>query len=186
MKRIILFLCCSVATVLLYGCGPMQMPMPVRLDDEGQKNLDQSWDKALTPVNRFDHPTLLDAFLLTQAYQVGVDKLSFHSEKNVELGTVIMDIEYDRRKPDGDRFEVKLVDPAGKLLREETYYREEVVRANDELFKQDSDLQRAVAEGRATPAQVKELAALQARIDAVTAIFPKDDPNALKVKEKQP
>ena len=186
MKRFVAMLCCCAAIAVPCGCGPMQMPMPVRLDDEGQKNITKSWDQALTPVGRFDHPGLLDAFLVTQAYQVGVDKLSFHSEKKVALGTVIMDIEYDQRKPDGDRFEVKLVDPAGQLLREETYYREEVERANDELFRQANELRRKAADGRATPAEIKELAALQARIDAVTAVFPKDEKHDPKAEAKKP
>jgi hypothetical protein len=185
MKRLMSLLCCGVATALLYGCGPMQMPMPVRLDDAGQKSLDQNWDEALTPVERFDHPALLDAFLLTQAYQVGVDKLSFRSEKKVALGTVVMEIAYDRLKPGEDRFEVKLFDPVGKLLREERYSRQEVEGANHDLFVRERDLETIVNGGRATPAEVKELAALQARINAVAAVFPKDDKNAPKGEEKK-
>jgi hypothetical protein len=185
MKRLLPLLCCCVATATLYGCGPMQMPMPVRLDADGQKNLDQSWDKALTPVERFNHPALLDAFLLTQAYQVGVDKLTFHSEKKVALGTVVMEIEYDRLKPDEDRFEVKIYDPMRNLLRQETYSRKEVEDANHDLFVRADGLQKVVNNGGATPAEVKELAALQARMDAVTAVFPKDDKNAPEGKEKK-
>ncbi len=183
MKRLFSLYGCCLATVLLYGCGPMQMPMPVRLDDEGQKNLDQSWDKALTPVGRFDHPTLLDAFLLTQAYQVGVDKLSFRSEKKVAVGTVVMEIEYDRLKPGEDRFEVKLYDLAGKLLREELYNRQEVEGANQDLLVRPKFLQQAVNDGRATPAEVKELAALQARMDVVAAVFSKDEQKAPEGKD---
>jgi|SRR5665213_1292121 len=183
MKRFLSLLCCGVATVLLYGCGPMQMPMPVRLDDEGQKNLDQNWDEALTPVGRFNHPALLDAFLLTQAYQIGVDKLSFRSEKKVSLGTVVMEIEYDRLKPGEDRFEVKIYDLVGKLLREERYGRKEVEDANHDLFVRERDLETIVKRGGATPAEVKELAALQARMEAVAAVFPKDDKNAPEGKD---
>ena len=112
----------------------MQMPMPVRLDADGQKNLDQSWDKALTPVERFDHPALLDVFLLTQAYQVGVDKLSFRSEKKVAVGTVVMEIEYDRLKPDEDRFEVKIYDPAGRCSGKRGTDRKEVEDAYTRTF----------------------------------------------------
>jgi hypothetical protein len=185
MKRLMSLLCCGMVTALLYGCGPMQMPMPVRLDDEGQKSLDQNWDEALTPVKRFDHPAMLDAFLLTQAYQIGVDKLSFRSEKKVALGTVVMEIEYDRLKPGEDRFEVKIYDPVGNLLREEKYDRKEVEDANHDLFVRTNDLQKVINNGGATPAEVKELAALQARMDAVTAVFPKDDKNAPKGEEKK-
>jgi hypothetical protein len=163
----------------------MQMPMPVRLGDDSQKDLDQSWDKALTPVERFDHPALLDAFLLTQAYQVGVDKLTFRSEKKVAVGTVVMEIEYDRLKPHEDRFEVKIYDPVGNLLREERYDRKEVEDANHDLFVRINDLQKIVNGGGATPAEVKELTALKARMDAVTAVFPKDEKNAAEGKEKK-
>jgi hypothetical protein len=155
----------------------MQMPMPVRLGDDSQKDLDQSWNKALTPIERFDHPALLDAFLLTQAYQVGVDKLTFRSEKKVAMGRVVMEIEYDRLKPDEDRFEVKIYDLVGKLLREERYGRKEVEDANHDLFRRANDLQTIVNDGRATPAEVKELTALQSRMDAVAAVFPKDEKN---------
>jgi hypothetical protein len=185
MKRLMPLLYCCVATALLYGCGPMQMPMPVRLNDEDQKKSEQSWDKALTPVERFNHPALLDAFLLTQAYQLGVDKLTFHSEKKVAVGTVVMEIEYDRLKPGEDRFEVKIYDLAGKLLRQERYNRQEVEGANHDLFVRLDDLQRNVNNGRATPAEVKELAALQARMDAVTAVFPKNEKDSPKGKEEK-
>ncbi len=96
----------------------MQMPMAVRVGADAQKKIDQTWDKALTPVHRFDHQGLLDFFFLTQAYQAGVNKLTFRSEKKVSLGMVVMEIEYDRLKPDEDRFEAKLYDPAGNLLRQ--------------------------------------------------------------------
>ena len=132
MKRHLL-LGCFVAAVALCGCGPMQMPMPVRLNEEEQKNIDQAWDKALTPVDRLDHVAMLDAFLITHAYQVGVDKLTFHSEKKVAAGMVVMDIQYDRLKPGDDRFEVRVYDPSQKLLRQETYYRQEVEGAYQEL-----------------------------------------------------
>jgi hypothetical protein len=163
----------------------MQMPMPVRLGDDSQKDLDQSWNKALTPIERFDHPALLDAFLLTQAYQVGVDKLTFRSEKKVAMGRVVMEIEYDRLKPDEDRFEVKIYDLVGKLLREERYGRKEVEDANHDLFVREKHLEITVKGGGATPAEIKELAALQARMDAVTAVFPKDEKNAPEGKEEK-
>jgi hypothetical protein len=174
MKRLMTFVC-GVASIMLYGCGPMQMPMPVRLDAEGQKNIRESWDKALTPIDHFDHSALLDVFLLTQAYQVGVDKLSFRSEKKVALGRVVMEIEYDQLKPKEDRFEVKILDSAGKVLREEKYNRGEVERANEDLFKRADDLHKLANNGGLNPEQTKELAALQARIDVVTAVFPKDE-----------
>src|SRR6516165_6213306 len=125
MKRLLFLLVCAAAAGLV-GCGPMRMPMPPRLDDQSQQSIDQSWDKVLTPVDHLKHQPLLDFLLVSQAYQLGVDKLTFHSEKKVKAGTVVMDIDFDRLKPDKDRFEVKVYDPARKLLRQETYGRKEI------------------------------------------------------------
>jgi hypothetical protein len=178
MKTLMPCLCGCAVVFLMYGCGPMQMPMPVRLDANAQKNIDQTWDKALTPVGRFDHQGLLDFFLLTQAYQAGVDKLTFRSEKKVALGMVVMEIEYDRLKPDEDRFEAKLYDPAGNLLRQERYSRQEVEGSNRDLLVRTNDLENKIDDGHGTPAEVKELAALKARIDAVMAICSKEEKDA--------
>jgi hypothetical protein len=184
MKRLLLLGCCAAATVFC-GCGPMQMPMPVRLDDKAQKKIDESWDKALTPLDRFDHAAMLDAFLLSHAYQLGVDKLTFHSEKKVAAGTVVMDIQYERLGGQ-DRFEVKIYDPAQKLLRQETYYREEVESAYQDLFVRCAVLEQVERDGHATPEQQKELAALKARMDAVAAVFPEDKKPDAKEEDKKP
>jgi hypothetical protein len=186
MKRLAFALSYCIATFVLFGCGPMQMPMPVRMDDEGQKKVDQSWDEALTPVKRFDHPGMLDLFLVTQAYQIGVDKLTFHSEKKVALGTVVMEIEYDRLKPAEDRFDVKIIDPAGRLLRLEQYNRKEVEDAYKDLFVKPDAIRNSSNSAALTPQQQQELAALQARIDAVTALFPKDEKKAPEGEAKKP
>jgi hypothetical protein len=171
MNHLRSLLCLCIAAALA-GCGPMQIPMPVRLDDEQQKKINESWDKALTPVGRLDHPSLLDVMLSTQAYHFGVDKLTFRSEKRVTAGTVVMEIEYDRRLPGQDRFEVKLYDVPGQLVRQEIYGRQEINDAYAELFVRYAQLQQAVDAGNATPADVNDLARIQARRDAVAAIFP--------------
>jgi hypothetical protein len=147
----------------------MQVPMPIRLDAEGQKNTDQSWDKALSPVDLLDH---LDVFLCTQAYQAGVDKLAFRSEKKFAVGTVVMEIAYDRLKPDEDRFEVKVYDPKEKLLRHEVYRRKEIEAAYRALFVEHEQLRQAVDAGRATPEQIRLLAGLKARRKVVESLFP--------------
>ena len=48
------------------GCGPLQTPLPPRLDDEGQKTVDQAWDNTLSEANRFDKQTLLDILMCTR------------------------------------------------------------------------------------------------------------------------
>jgi hypothetical protein len=173
MNRFLLLLCCCVAVTSLCGCGPLTAPMPVRLDPESQKSIDESWEKALTPVDRLAHQPLLDALLASQAYQVGVDKLTFRSEKKVKAGTVVMEIAFDRARPDADRFEVTVYDPAGKLLRKESYDRKEVERTYDDLYRRHEELRRKVDGGKATPEEVKRLAELKARWDAVNALFPR-------------
>ncbi len=129
-----ILLCCCGLGLGLPGCGPMQMPMVQRLDKESQRNADQAWDQALSPLTRFDHQALLDALMISQAYQLGVDKLTFRSEKRFSGGTVIMEIAYDRAAPAKDEFKVTAVDPQGRLLRQESYSRNEVEGTYKELF----------------------------------------------------
>jgi hypothetical protein len=186
MKRMLFLVCSCAATAALWGCGPMQTVMPVRLDGDGQEKVDEAWDKALTPINHIDHSTMLDAFLVSHAYQVGVDKLSFHSEKQVAAGTVVMDIQYDRKRPHDDRFEVRIYDATAQLLRQETYHRKEIEDANQDLFVRSKQLEQAEHAGNATPEELKKLQALKARMEAVSAIFPKDEHDAPKDEGKKP
>jgi hypothetical protein len=174
MKYVLLLLC-GAALVTLHGCGPMRMPMPVRLDDESQKSFDQAWEKALTPVGRFNHQGLLDVFLLTQAYQAGVDKLTLRSEKKTAAAVVVMEIEFDRLKPEQDRFEVKIYDHGRKLLRRESYSRKEVEDTYSDLFVREKQLREWADKGHATPEDMLALAELQARHQAVGVLFPKDE-----------
>src|SRR5947209_14761086 len=118
--------CLLVPLMAAAGCGPMQQPMPPRLGGDGQKQIDEAWEKALTPVGRLNRQQWLDAFVLTQAYQIGVDRLSFRSEKEFSGGTVVMEIHFDRCKPGEDRFEVTVLDRDGKPVRAERYSRADV------------------------------------------------------------
>ena len=164
----------------------MQTPMPVRLDAENQKKIDEAWDKALTPIDRFDHVAMLDAFLITHAYQVGVDKLTFHSEKKVAAGSVVMDIHYDRMTPGDDRFEVRIYDPSQKLLRQETYYRQEIEGAVPGAFRpvrsiEDGGTRRPCDAGAAQGAGGAE-----AHEEAVAAVFPEDKKPAPRERKRNP
>lgn len=116
------------------GCGPMQMPMAHRLDEEAQHKVDQTWENTLTPSDRFDHQTLLDIFVVSNLYQYGVDKLSFRSEKKTANGLVIMEIAFDRARPAEDRFEVTVQDAARKVVRKERYNRDEVEKTLKDLL----------------------------------------------------
>src|SRR5262249_50686337 len=99
----------------LTGCGPMERLMPARLEGEAQLKIDEAWNSALSPITKHDHQTLLDMLVMTGAYQNGVDELYFRSTKRFQAGLVVMELNYDRRLPDNDRFIVLIMDFDGKL-----------------------------------------------------------------------
>ena len=129
-----LFALASLSIIAFVGCGPMGSgPMPPRLEVDEQKEIDEAWDSALTPVDKFDRQATLDTLIVSQAFQAGVDRLDFRSEKKFSGGLVVMEIHFDRTKPNDDRFEVTVRDPAGKELRHLVYNRSEVETAYREL-----------------------------------------------------
>jgi len=132
--------------------------MPVRFDDKGQQQVEEKWNAAFTPPDKLDRQGLLDAFLISQAYQVGVDRLVLRSEKKLARGRVEMEISYERLKPDDDRFEVRVYDENGQLVRHERYNRADVERTESELAaadgKGDSDAKR---EARRRIERIKQL-----------------------------
>lgn len=157
------------------GCGPMTMPMPVRLEPDDQVKVDAAWSSALTPPDHVGRQQLLDALLTSQAYQVGVDRLSFRSEKSCDAGLVVMEIQYDRRVPAADLFTFALYDKASALLRQERFGREEVATAYRELFIDSSQLEQRAKQGGLNPDEQLRLSALQARAEAATSLFPQFD-----------
>jgi hypothetical protein len=166
--------CSSLVVLVVAGCGPMQTPLPSRPDAEQQKGIDESWDNALRPLDRFDHQGLLDLLMVSKAYELGVDKLSFRSEKKVALGTVVMEVHYDRLKPAEDRFEMQLLDGAGKVLRQERYDRDVIEKTYKELFVECEQLRRKKDRGQATPEELKKLTGYEARFKTIEEVFPKD------------
>lgn len=174
MKRLLLFLVCCPLLAGFAGCGgPLRTPMPVRLDDADQKAIDDAWNQALTPVDRYDRQNVLDILLGSQAYEFGVDRLTFRSEKKVSIGTVIMEIEFDRLTPEQDRFVVMVVGPKGKVLRREEYHRGEVEKVDRELFAECDELRQKKAQGAVTPEEAQRLAALEARRAVIETAFPR-------------
>jgi len=90
---------------------------------------------------------------------VGIDRLVLRSEKKLARGRVEMEISYERLKPDEDRFEVRVFDENGQLVRHERYNRADVERTERELFvaddgKGDSEAKR---EARRRIEKIKEL-----------------------------
>jgi hypothetical protein len=166
---------CALSVLALSGCGPMGSgPMPPRLQDDEQKQVDESWNNALTPVDKLDRQAILDALVLSQAYQAGVDKLLFRSEKKCAAGTVIMEIHFDRSKPDQDRFDFRIVGANGQVLRELTYNRQEVEATYKDLHDPKFDPNRQPPQGlQGDEARKRE--EVKKRTEAVVQLFPKRD-----------
>lgn len=163
MNRTVISLAVVLATTLAFvGCGPLDHPMPPRPDAESQKQIDDGWDRALTPVGKHDRQQWLDLLVGTKAYQAGVDSLTFRSEKVFSGGKVVMEVFYDRARPDGDRFVVTVYDRAGTKVREEWYNRDLVERTNQDLFDRKLDRQ-------------PNRPSIEARWRAIAAVFPKSE-----------
>jgi hypothetical protein len=177
MSRIACLTSAFATAVLIAGCGPLQRPMVARLGEEGQKKIDESWEKALAPVNQLDHQTLLDVFITTGAYQLGVDKVYFCSEKRFSKGLVIMEIHYDRAAPAVDRFEVKVLDNAGKIVRQERYTRDEVQKTTEDL---NVFLPDPAKDEKEPPALAEKRAQREARMKKILEFFPKVEENEKK------
>ena len=122
--------------------------LSTRLPPEDQKGVDAAWDAALTPVEKYDRQRWLDTLVGTQAYQAGVDTLTFRSEKAFAGGKVVMEVFYDRAKPGDDRFVVTVLDRQGKQLRQEKYTRTEVEQTAKDLFDHSGNPQPPAVEAR--------------------------------------
>jgi hypothetical protein len=169
-----LLLTCGVLIFSL-GCGPMRQPMAERLDKKAQQKVDEAWESALSPVNRLDHQPLLDVFVGTGAYQRGVDKLNFRSEKRFSGGTVVMEVMFEREFPDKDRFEVTVLDRQGKQLRREVYGRKEVEQTYKDLWKQHRKPEPEEEQNPEAAEKVRKYKETEARWKEIQKFFPKDD-----------
>jgi hypothetical protein len=148
-------------------------PMPPQLPADSQKEIDAAWDKALTPPENLDRQAFLDALIVSQAFQVGVDRLHFKSEKDYSDGLVVMEIHFDRAKPNEDRFDVVIRNKAGKEVRRLTYKRTEVETAFRDLHDPKLTNPPAANAPPAPPEEVKKRQDVQKRLAAVEKVFPK-------------
>lgn len=164
----------ALTVVPLIGCGPMDSsPMPARLGAEDQKKIDDAWDNALNPVNKLDRQALLDALIVTHAYQAGVDRLTFRSEKKFSSGLVVMEIHFDRAKPEDDRFDVIVQDANGKEVRGVKYARPEIEATARDLFHPSFSQPRPADAPPLDPEHAKMYEEIQKRRAAVEKLFPK-------------
>jgi hypothetical protein len=103
----------------------------------------------------------------TQAYQAGVDTVTFRSEKAFAGGRVVMEVFYDRAKPEGDRFVVTVLDKAGTMARRETYARADVEQTAKDLF------DRGTPQPNDPPEVVRRKAAVEERWKKIEEMLPK-------------
>lgn len=126
MKRrlaVVPFALLSCASV---GCGPLTVPGVHRLSPDDQAVFEDMWANMLAPPDRLDRELLLDTVCAYQMFQVGVDRLTMRSEKDVPGGKAVMVVRYDRRDPSADTFAVDLYDRGGTVVRSERYSQAEV------------------------------------------------------------
>ena len=119
--------------ILLTGCGPMFLPATVPLSPEEQKQVDSMWDNLLSPVNRVNRQTLLDAILVYWLFQSGVDRLHMTSETYFAHGKAVMEIDCDRANPQADQFSITVLDDRGRTQRRERYSRADIEKSAADL-----------------------------------------------------
>src|SRR5262245_24678239 len=118
----------ALAISIAAGCGPLVVPMGIRLPPEEQRRVDSMWDNMLTPTDRCDRDTLLDVVVLDQLHSAGVDRLEMTSRKKLTDGRVVyMCVEYCRSEPSRDEFELTIKNSWGWTLRRERYSGSEVL-----------------------------------------------------------
>ncbi len=100
--------------------------MVSRVAPDEQKAIDEAWDNLFTPPRRTDRLLLLDAVVLHQLHQSGVDRLEMISEKRVRDGRVVMRVHFDREHPERDEFTITLSDHRGRPQRRERDPRNDV------------------------------------------------------------
>lgn len=126
-------LACASISVALTACGPMTRVLPTPLDGASQREVDAAWTHLLSPVDRANRDELLNVIAMTGAYQLGVERLEFRSQKQYANGTVIMEVRHDRLAPQDDRVTVIVLDKAGVEQRREQYTRTEVEQVYAEM-----------------------------------------------------
>ena len=156
------------------GCGPLTMPMPARLDAESQSRVEESWNNAFTPTNRLSSQALLDTLMVSQGFQVGVDRLFMRSEKRCNAGLVVMEIAFDRLNPATSTFTVTLLSPTGKVLRTHSYTGDNVEATYRELFIERNELEEKATQAQLSVEDSRRLNALRARHELAVSVFPDD------------
>lgn len=167
------FLACI--SLLASGCGPLHSPMPVRLEADQQTAIDQAWDRAFQPVDRLSSQALLDALIVSRGFESGVDTLAFRSEKHCAAGLVAMEIQFDRLRPDADRFIITLQDRGGRIIRQHSYVRDDVANTCRALYEEIPQLEAMEQSSNLDAAQLQRLTELRQRLAACQDVLPQFD-----------
>lgn len=157
----------AIGLLVVAACGPIIVPMGHRLTPDQQQVVDQSWQRALAADEELGRQGWLDLMVSSFAFEYGVDRFHFTSEKQVDDRLVTMEIWFDREKPDADAFEVTVFDAERKILRKERYNRAEVEESITAMYPQGQP-----ADGIVTDEWKKEEARRVARRARVQKIFP--------------
>jgi hypothetical protein len=102
------------------------VPAFERLNPDDQARIDGMWNNLLSDPQRLDRNLLLDVLITFQLHEQGVDRVTYHAEKDFSGGTVLMDVKFDRTKPLEDWFLIEIRDHNNKVLRKEHYSGDEV------------------------------------------------------------
>ena len=100
----------ACALAVAFGCGPMNAPLPERLDPETQKKIDDAWTGHSDAAGQAGTPgSARSSWSAPLRIRHGIDTLIFRSEKRFAGGKVVMEVAFDRTRPDDDRFEVTVL-----------------------------------------------------------------------------
>lgn len=105
----------------------MFFPGVLRLPPEEQAKVDCTWDHLADPERLVERQALLDAIVLSQLHQLGIDRLELRCEKTTAHGLVVIEVHYDRLAPAVDCMVIRFFDPDGHCRRVECYPNQEVL-----------------------------------------------------------
>lgn len=159
----------TIGLLTVVACGPIIVPMGHQLTSDQQKVVDESWQRAIVADEELGRQGWLDLMVRSFAFEYGVDRFHFTSEKQVDDRLVTMEVWFDRERPDDDAFEVTMFDAERKILRKERYSRADVEESIAAMYPQ---VRIQPADGIVTDEWKKEEERRVARRARVQRIFP--------------
>lgn len=134
-----LYIGLTLLACVAFGCVfPLPIPTVRRVDAKMDPQINKAWSRLLATPDRADRVLLLDAIVLGQMHEIGVDSVEFTSEKRVPGGTVQMEVHFQREHPEIDGFCFTQFDSEQNVLRRERYSLDEVHEQTEFLIGQFS------------------------------------------------